>query len=179
MLVDKRLAYRRMIDAWSRQRAYVAWAVEALQGTPEVAPDILPSILHIPLTPHFVYLSSFLSTMVIIWPSLRPCVHAWFQHHAEDWLDTIAVIPKGKERRAMRPGNYLLGLLVQGTVITRGLAELAALQRTPHMDDSFKRLAPDSKLSFESHAWIITLDPASGTPLLPNNIATKSLGPVT
>ncbi|BDA48441.1 hypothetical protein COCOBI_12-1200 [Coccomyxa sp. Obi] len=76
--------YKRMIDAWNRQRAYVAWAVEALQGTPE------------------------------------------------------------------------------GAVMQRGLAELAALQRTPQTDDSFERLTPDSKLSFESHAWLITLDPATG-----------------
>lgn len=58
----------------------------------------------------------------------------------------------------------------------RGLAELAALQRTPQIDDSFKRLAPNSKLSFESHAWLITVDPATGAPLPPNHIAEKLFG---
>ncbi|KAK9917700.1 hypothetical protein WJX75_007317 [Coccomyxa subellipsoidea] len=76
--------YRRMIDAWNRQRAYVGWAIEALKGTPE------------------------------------------------------------------------------GEVMEKGMAELAALQRPPSINDTFTRLTPDSKLSFESHAWLITLDPATG-----------------
>lgn len=49
----------------------------------------------------------------------------------------------------------------------KGMAELAALQRPPSIDDTFTRLTPDSKLSFESHAWLITLDPATGA-LLPS-----------
>lgn len=47
------------------------------------------------------------------------------------------------------------------------MAELAALQRPPSISDTFTRLTPDSKLTFESHAWLITLDPATGA-LLPS-----------
>lgn len=30
------------MDAWNRQRGYVDWAVEALQGTPEVRSELFP-----------------------------------------------------------------------------------------------------------------------------------------
>ena len=58
--------------------------------------------------------------------------------------------------------EIICALTLQGAAMERGMAEVLALHRAPSINDSFARLTPDSKLTFESHAWLITLDPATG-----------------